>query len=267
MNDFGGARRLFVRLAVLAISAPAGAAAPAPVNLSTPLGITPGWQLLATQGPDVEDPGGNKAPGALHLCITRDGGKTCRPALDDLLARGGGHDVFDTAHYLQVVRIIHPARDRPLLWVQVASLYSGNGDQVVGRTALAYDKAGDRFTAVYAKRTGHNNNQEVRYLDKGPLHGAIISAEPTSDAPFGFWITVDRLARDGRYAPVLRYRSGTHYGDGNPLAVIDSEMPEILRRLKLWRSGAPLPLPDGPCPKPHLVHGVLWCKPPAGAGN
>ncbi|MDG6719271.1 hypothetical protein QCE92_13960, partial [Staphylococcus aureus] len=56
----------------------------------------------------------------------------------------------------------------------------------------------------------------------------------------------------------------TGYGDGNPLAVIDSEMPETLRRLKLWQPGSPLPLPEHPCPRPRLVAQVLWCTyPPA----
>lgn len=248
---------------LVAASASATAAAPAPVDLSGPFGLPPGWQLVGAQGPGVEDAGGNPAPGALHLCITRDGGKTCRPALDDILTTSGERKSdFDTPHYLIDARIIRPRPDRPLLWVQAGSIYSGDGDQIIGRMALAYDRAGDRFVPVFRQRTGHNNNQEVRYIDKGPLRGAILSAVPTSDAPFGFWITVNRMGSNGRYASILRYRSGTHYGDGNSLAVIDSEMPETLRRLKLWRPGRPLPLPDGPCPKPRLVQRVLWCTPP-----
>ncbi|WP_322965955.1 hypothetical protein [Sphingomonas fuzhouensis] len=206
------------------------------------------------------------APGPLHLCITRDAGKTCRPALDDVLALPGDKSPFDTAHYLETARIVHPTADQTLLWLQVASVHGGNGDQRVGRMALAYDPAHARFVPVYRKATSRNNNQDVRFITKGPLQGAIIAAEPTTDAPFAFWITVNRLARKGRYAPVLRYRSGTRYGDGNPLAVIDSEMPEILRRMQLWRPGSALPLPDHACPKPRLVARVLWCTdPPAAA--
>ena len=248
---------------LLATSAPAQQAEPR-LDLSGPFNLPAGWQLVTTQGADVEDPGGNTAPGPLHLCITRDGGKSCRPALDAMLVAPGEKSVFDTPHYLEAAKIIHLTPDRPLLWVQVASLHGGNGDQIVGRMALTYDRAGQRFVPVYAKRTGRNNNQDVRFLDKGPLRGAIISAEPTTDAPFAFWITVNRMDSHGRYAPVLRYRSGTGYGDGNPLAVIDSEMPETLRRLKLWQPGSPLPLPEHPCPMPRLVAQVLWCTyPPA----
>lgn len=57
---------------------------------------------------------------------------------------------------------------------------------------------------------------------------------------------------------MLRYRSVTRYGDGNALAVIDSDMPALQRRLGLWRPGQPLPVPDR-CPAPRLVRGELWC--------
>jgi len=46
-----------------------------------------------------------------------------------------------------------------------------------------------------------------------------------------------------QYGRILRYRGLTGYSDGNPLAVADSEMPEILRRLGLWQPGEPLPVP------------------------
>ncbi|GAA3267178.1 hypothetical protein GCM10020258_37110 [Sphingomonas yabuuchiae] len=90
----------------------------------------------------------------------------------------------------------------------------------------------------------------MRFIVQGPLRGAIVSAVPTSDAPFGYWITVNRMNAGGRYAQVLHYRSGTRYGDGNQLAAIDSEMPETLRRLKLWQPGQPLPCPIAPAPNP-----------------
>ncbi|MDZ7282225.1 hypothetical protein N4G62_09315 [Sphingomonas sanguinis] len=253
-----GTHRPLPWLALLAL--PAIAAAPPPVDLSS---LAPGWRLFATQGPDVEDPSGNTAPGKLHLCLTRDGGKTCRPALDDLLTSPGQPNPFDEAHYLEVAKIVRPGADRALLWVQVASVHGGNGDQRVGRMALSYDRKAERFVPVFRQQTSRNNNQEVRFVEKGPLRGAIVSAVPTTDAPFGFWITVNRMNASGRYAPVLRYRSGTRYGDGNPLAAIDSEMPETLRRLKLWQPGRPLPLPDSACPKPRLIAHVLWCIDPS----
>ena len=55
-------------------------------------------------------------------------------------------------------------------------------------------------------------------------------------------------------------RSATHYSDNNPLAVIDSEMPNIEQRLGYWKSGVALPLPSGACPRPRLIRMELWCN-------
>lgn len=60
---------------------------------------------------------------------------------------------------------------------------------------------------------------------------------------------------------VLRYRSATGYQDGNPLGVIDSDLPNIQRRLGLWRAGQPLPVPAQGCATPRLVTMELWCGP------
>jgi hypothetical protein len=62
---------------------------------------------------------------------------------------------------------------------------------------------------------------------------------------------------------VLRYRGDTGYGDGNPLAVIDSEMPETLRRLGLWKTGDPLPVSprlSGGCTRLVMRKSVEWCE-------
>ena len=156
-------------------------------------------------------------------------------------------------------RIVHARGNRPLLFIQVASQHSLDSDQRVGTVVLAYDQEHEIFTFVYEKRTNKNNDQEIRYIADGPLTGAIISVEPTEDAPFGFWITVNRLGPTDGYRQVLRYRSVTRYGDGNPLAVIDSDMPGILKRLGLRHPGTKLPLPPGECAKPRLIGEELWC--------
>jgi hypothetical protein len=149
----------------------------------------------------------------------------------------------------------------PLLLIQTASEHSGDGDQAIYTQLLAYRTKTDTFAPVYAHQTGHNNNQEVRFITSGPLMGAVISAEPTQDRPYAFWITVSRLGPAyTAYRQVLRYHSATGYGDGNQLAVIDSEMAGIESRLGLWRKGQPLPLPASPCPKPRLTKMELWCE-------
>lgn len=253
---------LLLSLASVAAGAPASKSGPsAPIDLSQLFGTRSPWQFIASQSLDIPDPfgdGDDKAPGAIHLCVSNSGGRTCRPDLEHLLAPSAGSDLFSEPHFLNDARIVQPSAHKELLLVRVASLHSGDSDQRVATAVLAYDRTTDTFSVIYEKQTGRNNNQEIRYIADGPLQGSMISAEPTNAAPFGFWITVSRLMGDG-YKQALRYRSATRYGDGNPLAVIDSEMPNIEQRLGLWRVGSKLPLPHGQCRNPRLIRQELWC--------
>jgi len=74
-------------------------------------------------------------------------------------------------------------------------------------------------------------------VEGGPLQGDMIVDYPTEHAPYTYWVEVYRAGKSGRHFRVLRYRGRTGYSDGNPLAVADSEMPEILRHLGLWQPG------------------------------
>lgn len=210
-------------------------------------------------------------PGEVSLCLAKRAGGPCAVELP-AMAKPPPPLAPDAwaAHFLDRAEIVwpHGKSARPLLLLRTSSLPSGNGDQAVFTQLFAYRRAADRFQQVYGKMTGRNRNEEVRYVEAGPLAGAVIAAEPTSDAPYGYWIEVSRLTASYMYRPVLRYRSATHYGDGNSLAVIDSEMPAILQRLGLSRMGSPLPLPKGRCLHPSLVKHELWCEPrPAMAGG
>ena len=171
-------------------------------------------------------------------------------------------DPFTEPHYLNAVTIVYPRgrAGRPLLLVQTASIFSGDSDQIVLTQVLAYEKSRDEFVRIYQHATGRNNNEEVRYIRFGRLIGDIVSVDPTGNAPYGYWVTVSVLTPEYTYKTVLRYRSATHYGDNNPLAVIDSEMPNIEERLGYWKSGMPLPLPAGACPRPRLIQMELWCN-------
>lgn len=254
---------LLLMLASLSGAAPAAAGVIASVDLSKPFGTRTPWRFTAVQGPDVDDPimgAGDKVPGAVRFCISNDKGRSCRPDLRAIIGKPDVNNLFWEPHFLNKAEIVRPRGGRALLLVQAASLQSGDGDQAVATEVLAYDRGHDVFTPIYKNTTGRNNNEEVRYISRGPLEGAMVSVEPTENAPFGFWVTVNRLTPAYTYRQVLRYRSATHYGDGNPLAVIDSEMANIERRLGLWHPGAPLPLPKGRCPKPHLIGMELWCR-------
>ena len=226
------------------------------------------WRLTVTEGVPVKDYGDNDAPGALTLCLQKGATGPCLsdPVTPPLRATTPADDVAWEPHYLLTAKVVYPwgPEAAPFLLLVTGSLNSGDGDQVVATQLLGYDPHSDAFRRVYTKSTNHNNNQEIRFITDGPLRGSVITAEPQEHRPYGYWIVVHTLSHAGAYRQALRYRSATLYNDGNPLAVIDSEMPNIQRRLGLWKPGEPLPTPstgDGkPCIKPTLKHSELWCK-------
>ena len=233
-----------------------------PIDLAKAFDTKSDWRLVASFGPPTVDAGDNPAPGALTLCLEKGPGAPCLTSPVPMPpSNAGGYSGWEP-HYVGPAEPVYPHGPKapPLLLIVTASMHSGDGDQVVVTQLLKYDRAGDAFERVYLQATGHNNNQEVRFISGGPLEGDVIFAAPTEDAPYGYWITVSKPTPADSYSQVLRYRSATHYGDGNPLPVIDSEMANIEQHLGLWRQGSPLPLPATPCPKPRLVQMELWCN-------
>jgi len=226
-------------------------------DLSKPFGLGQGWRFSAVQAPPLDDHG-EMLPGRIALCI-RNGASRCVPALDSG-PKDDPKPEFAGFHVLEDARILYPRgrRGRPLLLVVGSSLWGFNGDADIVTQLIAYDARAHDFRRIYRYQTRRNNNQQVRYFGSGPLKGDVVSAEPQDSLPYGYWITVNALTSAYTYRQVLRYRSATIYGDGNPLSVIDSEMPNIQRRLGLWHPGMPLPLPPH-CPKPHLIKSELWC--------
>lgn len=234
------------------------------IDLSKPFSTREAWRFIATQGPPDTDTasGIGEEPGEIQLCLRATASSPCDPQLRNALRPAAyANDVFAQPHYLNAVKILYPREsgDPPVLFVQTASTHSGDGDQVVLTQILAYEHSQNQFVRIYQYTTGRNENEEVRYIDSGRLKGDIISVDPTENAPYGYWVTVNTLTAKYTYKMVLRYRSATHYGDNNPLAVVDSEMPNIQRRLGYWKPGMPLPLPSRGCPRPRLIHMELWC--------
>lgn len=226
------------------------------------------WWLVVTEGPPTKDYGENDAPGALTLCLLKGPAGPClsAPVSPPLQTVSPGDPAWEP-HYLLTAKAVYPRgpKNAPLLMIVTGSLNSTDGNQIVATQLVAYDFREDAFRRVFEKSTGHNNNEEVRFVMEGPLRGSVITAEPQQHPPYGYWITVNCLTQAGIYREVLRYRSATRYNDGNPLAVIDSEMPNIERRLGLWKPGQPIPTPKlsggkTPCPTPTLRHGELWCR-------
>ena len=237
----------------------------AELNLAGPFHARSAWRLVVTEGAPVKDPGGNDAPGALTLCLRKDAAGSCisGPVTLPLRATTSSDAIAWEPHYLITDKAVYPAGPKaaPLLLIVTGSLISGDGNQLVSTQLVSYDVRRDIFRRVYGRSTWHNNNQEIRFVSGGPLQGSVISAEPQEHSPYGYWIVVNKRSSEGAYHQVLRYRSATLYNDGNSLAVIDSEMPNIERRLGLWKPGEPIPTPSGKvCSKPVLRHTELWCR-------
>lgn len=237
------------------------------LDLQKPFHTRSHWLLVVTEGAPTTDYGDNEAPGALTFCLKKDPSDACLSEPVTLTlppVTKSGSPAWEP-HYLLNAKAVYPQGQSaaPLLWLVAASMHAGDGGQVVYTELLAYDNAHDAFARVYENRTGSNNNQETRFITDGPLRGSVISAEPQQRAPFGYWIVVSKRSGSGPYRQVLRFGSATRYGDGNQLAVIDAEMPNIQQRLGLWKPGQPLPIPtdrDKPCTRPTLKHSALWCE-------
>jgi hypothetical protein len=230
------------------------------------------WSLVVAKQPDeessVEDGGGNRI-GAVSLCFVENDEPDCSEEMflakyrEEKVSFVSGEPTF---HELLASDVVFSGRGRtlPLLEIKNCMNRGANENCGVSTFLFAYDRKADRFRVVFFNMTGRNNNEETRLVESGPLLGSVIVAYPTSDAPFTYFVEVYKRTSDSGYSRVLRFRGHTGYGDGNPLAVIDSEMPETLRRLGLWKTGDTLPVP------PHMLVGctrlvmrksVEWCEP------
>ncbi len=164
-----------------------------------------------------------------------------------------GHGVVlpagERAFYqLTTSRIVasRPGGQHPLLELQACTLPAGNGSCGKSTFLYRYDEASDSFRTAFFAFTGSNNNQETRFIENGPLRGQVVTVTPTPDAPFGYFVELYRPDADVQhYSRVLNYRSRTRYNDGNPLPVIDSEMPELLKLEGFWKKGRASPVPQG----------------------
>jgi len=255
-------------------------APPSPTNVNIDLSESfhtrSPWRFVATQDPPVWEPlypaltgipkefTGSWITGVVHLCLKVGPDASCLPDLVAMPQPPAPYSELEP-HYLSRVDVVYPRGQAapPLLLLRTASLPSGDGNQAVYTQLLAYNRTRDMFGQAYAHATGHNRNEEIRFIDSGPLQGSVISVEPTDDSPFAYWVTVNMLTPTLVYKPVLHYRSATRYNDGNRLPVSDSEMPNIQHRLGIWRSGSPLPVPTSPaypCDRPRLSQMELWCQ-------
>ena len=229
------------------------------------------WSLVVTKQPDeessVEDGGGNRI-GAVSLWFVENDEPDCSEEMflakyrEEKVSFVSGEPTF---HELLASEVVFsgPGRTLPLLKIKSCMNRGANGNCGVSTFLFAYDRKAERFRVVFFNMTGRNNNEETRLVEDGPLLGSVIVAYPTSDAPFTYFVEVYKRTSDSEYSRALKYRGNTRYGDGNPLAVIDSEMPETLQRLGLWRTGDALPVPPimpRGCTRLVMRKSVEWCE-------
>lgn len=231
------------------------------LDLSEPFATVSQWTLVVALDPDPSAMPGFTDPGALAVCLV----KTLAVECSEKYGPTKTYPWTNTAYVLRTAKVVHAgARENaPLLLLQTCSTSGMNGNCDIRTVLYAYSRAADRFHPVFVNDTrGSNNNQDARFVEYGPLRGDAIVNYPTDHAPYAYWIEVYARRGVGDYTRILRYRGHTGYGDGNVLAVADSEMPEILRRLGKWQLGDALPVPpQSPkgCGRLILRRGVEWC--------
>ena len=242
------------------------------LDLTQPFQTKSQWSLVAAKQPDEEssaEDGTGERQGAISLCFVENDEPDCSEEMflakfrEEKVSFVSGTGPFYELSASDIV-FSGPGRTLPLLRIKSCEIRSANGNCGVSTFLFAYDRAAERFRVVFFNMMGRNNNQEARFVENGPLLGSVIVVYPTSDAPFTYFVEVYKRISDSEYSRVLRYRGNTGYGDGNPLAVIDSEMPETLRRLGLWRTGDALPVPPSMprgCTRLVMRKGVEWCEP------
>lgn len=250
---------------VLAVLSRQGVARPkviSHIDLTEQFGGVSQWTFMAIQdgGKAIDD---FEEHGPILLCFVKAASPDCAQHLYQEVR--SEMPWFDTPYHLFAGSVVYANQNKssPLLFMKVCGAVSGDGDCEIATALFTYDKTSDRFVRVFLNLTGRNNNQVTRFVESGPLQGDVIVDTPTQNAPYTYWIEVYRAENSGKYARILRYRGHTGYSDGNPLPVVDSEMPGILHRFGLWKTGDPLPVPvyfPRGCKNLLMRHDEEWCK-------
>lgn len=236
------------------------------LDLTRPFDTASPWTLVVAQDPkppadpDLED------HGPIATCLVKALVPQCTGTGKSYPTQWPAPSWYFQPYELSDTRIVYggQARTKPLLLVKTCSGRGGDGNCSIETDLYRYHRQSDLFREVFTNESGgSNNNQASRFVGHGPLTGDVIVDYPTSRAPYVYWIEVYSPGKTGQYARVLRYRSHTRYGDGNPLPVADSEMTAIMQRLGLWKPGDALPVPPNmpsECGRLVLRHAEEWCQ-------
>lgn len=242
------------------------------LDLTKPFHTRSPWALVAAQDPHQRQYAMFSPVNRVAVCLVNGTDPHCTEVLSELSTFRSASvpsckfgPCYERAYGVLAARVVFAAAHgaRPLLLLKARSMQAPNGSDARQTILYRYDRKTDRFRAVFVNAGGGNNNQFARFVESGPLQGDEIVDFPTEHAPYEYWIEVYAPHGDGPYRRILRYRSATHYADGNPLPVADSEMPNILRRLGLWKPGDALPVPQplpADCGRLVMNHGEEWCR-------
>jgi hypothetical protein len=210
------------------------------------------WSLVITHEP-YDGGAGDTPVGNLHFCFVHDGKTSC--------SNTSPYNIFESSSTFQ-------PRDKsqnPLI-VVTAGWTGGGSAFLYGPLIWAYHPKLARFDLIFSATENKSNNGEVRFITSGPLAGDVVLDRLTSPWPYRYNIVVYRLLRSESYVKILDYNGNTTEGDGNALAVIDAEMPQIEQRLHVWKLGDPLPTISQNSMPPQcktgirLQKGLLWCE-------
>jgi hypothetical protein len=236
------------------------------LDLTWPFDTASPWTLVVVQDPEPSAEPDLEDHGPITACLVKALVPQCTGTSKAYPTQWPAPSWYFQPYELSDARVVYrgQGRTKPLLLVKTCSGRGGDGTCNIHTTLYRYNQQSDSFQDVFTNESGgSNNNQAARFVEHGSLQGDVIVDYPTNHAPYAYWIEVYASDKSGQYARILRYRSHTHYADGNPLPVADSEMPAIMERLGLWKPGdalpVPQPLPAG-CGRLILNRGEEWCR-------
>lgn len=241
------------------------------LDLTQPFDTVLAWSLVVAQDPHPYQDALSQEQNPIAVCLVNALVAHCTESLRKLPVFAPGDAAcwaspcYSRTYGMRQTGVVFagPGRSRPLLLLKVRSVRAPNGSAKVQTILYSYDRKSDRFRDVFVNDGGGNNNQDARFIEHGPLQGDEIVDFPTEHPPYVYWVEVYAPHGNGTYRRILRYRSRTHYADGNPLPVADSEMPAIMQRLGLSKPGDALPVPQpapANCGKLVLNRGEEWCR-------